>query len=396
MEYLTLRELLGKKVKKIKSGSELLLLYELYRYTEELLGKVLTIEDASVIKEVVEGEHFSYVYQNSPIELNSYDLDGKRLADYSSTERKYFKGDLSGIVFEKQTDEEWVYSYHTDTSANIVLNGYNRSAGYVSLYAMMLVTYYKKGKKPPKLVLKNLSYTQEEMEYVDILILRDYGNKLLENKVELEYSEDLVIQPEWESYLTYKKQLGFMLEESTRDEKYKYCKKEYAPGDVLLYYQTNKVVKSKSIRELKSCYLGVVRNITEHGLGLTYYTLMETYDTHRYRLKEAESNIETEGFKYTEEDYRLFPESDVVLDYMVTGFGDLFYKEDVYVMPLMDTNEVFTQYIKDKNGEIQEYKMGVIDLVYTVLEDRGVEYNKEKFKKMYFGRKKPMYDKIRV
>ena len=122
---------------------------------------VLTIEDTGN-KEVIQGEHFAYVYRNCDINLNYQ--RGESLADYSKTERKYFNGDLSGIVFEKQTDEEWVYSYHTDRSANIVLNGYNRSAGYVSLYAYMVVLSYKEGRKVPKLRLKNLSHKQEDME----------------------------------------------------------------------------------------------------------------------------------------------------------------------------------------------------------------------------------------
>lgn len=395
MQYITLEELTGLKVKKILSGSELLYLYELYKYCKQILNMVLTIEDAQVIKEVIQGEHFAYVYRNCDINLNYYPKEGESLADYSETERKYFNGDLSGIVFEKQTNEEWVYSYHTDRSANIVLNGYNRSAGYVSLYAYMVVLSYKEGRKVPKLRLKNLSHKQEEMEYLDILILRDYGNKFLKGKVEIEFSRDFVVQPEWEAYIMYNRQLGYMLKESSLAEKRKYMLKEFEVGDVVLYYQTDKTIKSKTIRKLVSCYPGVIRSIGDESFKITYYPLIENYLTRKIKLEEAQEKANIPGFKYTHEDFEMFPESEVILDYIDTGIDKLFYTEDSFIMKLRDGNDKFNIYLEDKEGQIQEVEVGTIDLVYTVFEDRGVKYNKTKFLKQYFPRgKEPIYTKI--
>ena len=62
METISLNELLGLKIKKIFSGSELMFLYELNRYSKEILKKELDLEDVSIVKELKKCDYFSYVY----------------------------------------------------------------------------------------------------------------------------------------------------------------------------------------------------------------------------------------------------------------------------------------------------------------------------------------------
>lgn len=396
MDYITLTELLGSKVRRIQSGSELLFVWELYKYSKELLDRVLTIEDAQVLKAVRDGEHFAYVYNNSELNLNYTPSENEILADYSETDRKYFKGDLSGIVFEKQTEEDWTYCYHTDKSANIVLYGYNRSAGYVSLYAYMVVKAYKEGKKVPKLILKNLSPKQEEQEYVDILILMNYGNQWLKDKVEIQFSKEVVVQPEWEAFIMYQRQLGNMLEETPLLKKIKYMTKHFVVGDVVLYYQTDKSIKSKSIRKLTNCFPAVITEINKNEFKLNYYPMIETFLTHKTRLEEVEQNSGIEGFKYTSYDYNNFPVCSVTLDYISTGIDILTYTEDSFILKLMKGTDTFPQYIKNSNGMTHIYDLDTINTIYAVFEDRKVEYLKERFLQLHFKREIPVYDEIRT
>ena len=191
METIRLSELLGKKFKKVCSGSEVILLYELSKYTKEILGKTLDFEDVQLVKELRVNEYYSYVYSKG-LNLNYTPLEHE-LVDITDISRKFFNSDLSGIVLQEQTDKQWVYNYRTNTRANLVLNQFNRSAGYVSLFAYMLVTYYKLGKKLPMLVLENTSPKQEEMEYVDILILQNFGNEYLKDKVKIIFSKAVVV-----------------------------------------------------------------------------------------------------------------------------------------------------------------------------------------------------------
>ena len=396
MDYITLTELLGYKVKKIQSGSELLFVWELYKYCKELLNKTLTIEDAQVLKAVREGEHFAYVYNNSDLNMNYTPGPNEILADYSETDRKYFKGDLSGIVFEKQTEEEWVYCYHTDKSANIVLYGYNRSAGYVSLYAYMVVKSYMESKKVPKLVLKNLSPKQEEQEYVDILILQNFGNKWLKDKVEIQFSKEVVVQPEWEAFIMYQRQLGNMLEEASSLQKYKYVMKNFVVGDVVLYYQTDKSIKSKSIRKLTNCFPAVITEINKNEIKIKYYPMIETLLTHKIRLQEVEQNCGIEGFKYSTNDYNNFPICTATLDYISTGIDILTYTEDSFILKLVNGVDKFPQYIQDSDGITRIYELDTINTIYAVFEDRKVEYDKERFLQLRFKKEVPVYDEVRM
>ena len=391
MELIRLSDLLGKRVKKVFSGSELLFLFELNKYSKELLNAELDLEGLQMVKELRKSDYYSYVYSRG-MNFNYIPMESE-LADTTEISRRFFNSDLSGVVFESQTDKKWVYNYRTNTRANLVLNQYNRSAGYVSLYAYMLVNSYKEGKETPLLVLENSSPKQEEFEYVDVLILKNFGNFFLKDKVEVIYSKEVVIQPEWEAYIAYHRQLGLMLAEITPTEKFKYMLKNFEYGDVVLYYETDKAIKSKSIRRLMNCYPAVIRCITKLGVELDYYPDITTDLTKRRELQRAEELCGGE-YKYSHEDYKRFPCCSVHLDFFDFGVDTLFYTEDKYILTPQNGTDTFKQHIKNKAGIEGVYEMDTLNTIYAVFEDRKVHYDKERFLEKYFKKEKPMYDEI--
>ena len=391
MDTIRLSELLGQRFKKVQSGSELIFLYELSKYTKEILGKTLDFEDIQLIKELKVNEYYSYVYSKG-LNLNYTPLESE-LVDIGDVSRKFFNSDLSGIVLAEQNDEKWVYNYRTNTRANLVLNQFNRSAGYVSLFAYMLVTYYKLGKKLPMLVLENTSPKQEEMEYVDILILQNFGNEYLKGKVEIKFSKDVVIQPEWEAYIIYHRQLGYMNAEVKAVDKFKYILKNYDIGDVVLFYETDKAIKSKTIRRLMNCHPGVITGITKNYVRVTYYPDVQTLLTTKRVLQNAEE-ICGGDFKYSPEDYSRFIVCDIKLDYFDMGIDTLFYTEDKYLLHPLNGTDTFKQHLVDKNGVEGVYEMDTLNTIYAVFEDRKVKYNKERFLSKYFKKEKPIYDVV--
>jgi hypothetical protein len=391
MEKIKLSDILGYRVKKVYSGSELLFIYEINKYTKEMLGKELDLEDLQMVKELRRSEYFSYVYSKG-MSFNYMPVDSE-LVDITEVSRKFFNSDLSGVVFATQTDKEWVYNYRTDTRANLVLNQYNRSAGYVSLFAYMLVTYYKLGKKLPMLVLENTSPKQEEMEYVDILILQNFGNEYLKGKVKIIFSKDVVIQPEWEAYIIYHRQLGYMNAEVKAVDKFKYILKNYDIGDVVLFYETDKAIKSKTIRRLMNCHPGVITGITRNYVRVTYYPDVQTLLTTKRVLQNAEE-VCGGDFKYSPEDYSRFIVCDIKLDYFDMGVDTLFYTEDKYLLHPLNGTDTFKQHLIDKNGVEGIYEMDTLNTIYAVFEDRKVKYNKERFLTKYFKKEKPIYDVV--
>ena len=392
MEKIKLSDILGFRVKKVYSGSELLFIYEINKYTKEMLGKELDLEDLQMVKELRRSEYFSYVYSKG-MSFNYMPVDSE-LVDITEVSRKFFNSDLSGVVFATQTDKEWVYNYRTDTRANLVLNQYNRSAGYVSLYAYMLVSFYKIGEKMPLLVLENTSPKQEEMEYVDVLILKNFGNEFLKNSVEVRYSKDVVIQPEWEAYIVYHRQLGLMNAEIKPLEKFKYITKNFNYGDVVLYYETDKAIKSKSIRRLMNCYPAVIRGISKMGISLEYYPDITTLLTKKRELQKAEELCGGE-YRYSHEDYNRFPCCTVNLDYFNFGVDALFYTEDKYILTPQNGTDLFKQYLVNKDGIEGVYELDTLNTIYAVFEDRKINYNKKEFLNKYFKKSKPVYDEIK-
>lgn len=391
MAKVKLSDLIGTNIKKVCSGSELMFLYELNKYSKELLDKEVDFGDIQIIKELHCNEYYSYVYSKG-LDFNYIPLD-EEIVDITEVSRKFFTSDLTGIVFEKKTAKEWIYDYNTDRTANLVLNKYNRSGGYVSLYAYMVVLFYQKGKAVPKLILQNTSPKQEELEYVDILILKNFGNCLLKNKVDIVYSKEVVIQPEWEAYITYNRQLGYMNHEIKLNDKIKYISKNFQVGDVVLYYRTEKAIKSKSIRKLLHCYPAVIRNITKTTIYLDYYPDITTKLTHRRELEQAEE-ICGGMFKYTSDDYNRFSVCSLSLEILNTGFDLLVYLEDEFLLTPQNGVDTFEQYIVNSKGVESIYILDTLNTIYAVFEDRGIEYNKERFLNRFFKKQKPVYDTI--
>lgn len=392
MAKITLNDLLKTKVSKIYSGSELIFLYELSKYCKEILNKDLVFPNITIVKELKKSVFCQYLYAkgfNLDFEMTSDDI-----GDLTDITRKFFNSDLSGIVFEKKDDDEWIYCYETDRDKNIILNRYNRSAGYVSLYAYMLVLSYKNKKKVPKLILRNSSMKQEEFEYVDVLILKYFGNKFLEDKVETIFSKDVVTQPEWEAYVVYHRQLGFMQKEYTAAEKFKYISKKFEVGDVVLYYKTDKAIKSKTIRRLESCHPAVITSIDKNNIKLVYYPDVTTLLTRRRLLERAEEACGGK-YKYSDSDFDRFAACTLTLDYFNIGVDLMLYQEDVFLFTPKNGVDKFEQFIVDKNGVEGSYWLDTLNTIYAVFEDRDISYNKKKFLDTYFKKTKPVYMQLK-
>lgn len=388
---LDIKELLGIEVNKIYSGSEIIFLYELYKYCKQLLNVELDFGSIELIDSLKVSPYYSYAYVKG-LNLN-LSLSNSELTDISLISRMFFEYDLGGVVFEKKTPTEWIYDYNTDRDANLVLNMYNRSAGYVSLYAYMVVSSYKDKKKVPLLILKNTSAKQEEYEYLDVLILSNFGNRFLKDKVKIYYSKETVNQPEWEAYIQYHRQIGLMQKESSVEEKRNYIRQHFIVGDVILYYKTERPVKSKSIRKLVSCFPAVITDIGETAIKIIYYPEITTKLTRARELQEAEEAFNGE-YQFTIEDYKKFLSCSVTLDYYSCGIDTFFFSEEEYLLTPMNGTDTFKQHLINKNGVESVYEMDTLNTIYTVFEDREVDYNKDRFLSTYFKDKVPMYDDI--
>lgn len=389
---LTIGELMGRRVRKIMSGSELLFAYELDKYANRMLGRRVSLSGCQILKNLLTGEDFSFVVNNG-LDVG-FVPQRNTLASYAVRSELYFTGTVDGVVFKEQSPERYVYDFDVNVFKNAVLHSYNRSMGYVSLFAYLVVKAYQEGNKVPELVIDQQNYAQLECEYVDLLILRDYGNKLLKGKVDIKMSPDVKIQPEWEALVTYNRQRGFMCREYTPAEKLRMLKKKFQVGDVVLLYTRTRGAKGKTINQLLSCYPAVIRGYDAHSVQLTYYPMIETELTHYLNLDFLEQQMENNKEFYSPEDYTRFTTCTETYDIYNLGIDLFTFIEEVFILTPFDDDGTF-QYVKMADGSYEHIHMGTLDSIYAVFEDRGIDYNKERFLELYFAGKTPIWEEYR-
>lgn len=386
----------GLELKKIETGSELLLAYELDKYAKVMLGKRLSLSGIEIAAELQSREHFSFVVTEG-LDVG-FIPSLKTLADLTKYPRLFFNGSVEGVEFRSRSDSEYVYAFD-DKSSNQVLHGENRSAAYVSLVAYLLVKSKRDGTPIPKLIIDHENYNHQEQEYDDLFVLILYGNQILKDIVELKYqyekNDKHRIQPEWEAFVAFHRQRGFMNREYTTTEKFEYLKENFEVHDVVLLYQLKKGPMSKTIYKVDSCYPAVIRYFDEHTIRLQYFPVVRTRLTHRMILDEvARSFEENQNSIYTFDDYNNFKDQVVTYSLTECGIEKYSFTELALIINVFDYDGSY-QYFQTDNG-IEKIWLQTPDTIFAVFEDRQVkEYNKEKFLQNYFysRNKKPIYDR---
>lgn len=386
---INLTELLPKRIRKIHTGSELLLAYELDKYAQIMLGQSVVV-DVTIAKELLDSEHFTYVVQNG-LDVG-FEVEASKLLDITKSLRHFFKDTVEGVKFTSESEEEVVYDFNFDRHANAVLHYDNRSAGYISLIAYLMVKAKAEGVATPKLRIAHADYNQSELEYVDLFVLKDYGNKIIEGLIEVEYSSSWGFQPEWEAFVIYNRQRGQMNRAYTVHEKFKHLRKNFEVGDVVLMYKRSKGSQGKTINKLKSCFPAVITYFDSQTIKLAYYPIVQTQFTRAMELSAVEDDLEAEGREalYTEEDYDRFDRPTITFNLTEVGVdGCTWVEQDFFIKPL-DFDGSY-QYFRTPTGLTHVF-ISTLDTIYSVFEDRGVKYNKEKFLAEHFNNRQPIYD----
>lgn len=403
MEICSINDLLpnGLKIKKITTGSELLLAYELDKYARLLLDKKLSLKGVTILKQLYSQAEFSFVVSHG-LDVGFEVVNKAESLMDLSTKRGFFFTDLvNGVEFKSKTDDEWVYEFNYNTRANKICYGMNRSAAYVSLVAYMIIDSIDRGVKCPKLIFDQATHAELALEYVDILILRDYGNKLLKDLVEIKFNKATGNQPEVEAFTLVNRQRGFMNREYTASEKYRFMKKHFEVGDVVLLYTRKKASKTKVIRMIDSCYPAIITGFTDKDVSLTYFPNTNTKTTHTIMLYDAEEeygeDARTKGL-ISDEDYTRFTVCPSTFNYIDLGVDLCTYLETKFIIRPVESDGTYQFFHTDKGYD--RVFLNTIDTIYALFEDRGLWYDeasKERFVNKYFTEKgkEPVYDSYR-
>ena len=381
---MNIAEVWGKpQLKRIMSGTELLLAYETDKYMKYYEGEGVELGDITILKKLQKSEHYAFVRKQGYIKGGVEDVDDNILTLYNP--KFYFEDRIRDIDI-LMTEDKYVFNWQSDTQKNLIMHGMNRSAAYISLFALVLVQNYIR-KEHKTLVIQQGNYVEADKEYDDILILKEYGNKLFDDSdLKIESSLGKIKETECSAYFTYQQQLGFMRGKVSNAVKYKYAMRKVKEGDVLLYYKRNK----GEIPE--HCFPAVVENVTEYGLSFIYYPIVETLLTRKMKLLRLKK--EEEDLAYSLEDYMSYQGCRVTESWDNIGFLETTYDEDVFMLqPFRDDNTI--QYFRVSETQVAGVECDTIETIYAVFEDRGIKYNKKDFMEKYFKGIEPKFDIVR-
>lgn len=370
-----------KEVKKFQTGSELLLALEMSKVLQSMKGDIITIEGCTIDKALIGREYFNHcVREGLAVNAEYAEMAG------SEVNQSFFSKDIRDVKFLSQTDEVWEYAHKASDFTNRVIMKEEVRGGkaYVALMAYVIIYNYINNKRVKLLINQG---NVQEFEYDELIILKNYGNKLLESDdvLELHFDDKYA---EWEAYRVLHMQRGMMCREYSANEKYKACKKLYEVGDIVLRYEKKKGGKTTNNPKLASCYPAVIKGISTKGLELAYYPLIETKLTRLRNIEKARSDM------YNIVDKETFTVCNETLEWRSVGIGGMTFDEKVFITDVM-TDDGTYQVLSD--GEKEELVfLNTAETIYAVFRDRGVECNIQKFKKTFFSGRTPKYDEYRV
>ena len=375
-----LSEILGKPIKRICTGSELLLAWALNKYSKVYLQEEVTLDGLVLLKRLQYSEQFAFlVSQKYPV--GAY--DEKCLCRFNP---KRFCGE--GIIKDITLTEEngcYIFNWQASAANRIAFHAMNRASAYVELLAYVIVMNYK-NKTAKKLIIEQGNYTEETDEYSNLLILKEYGNRIAENLLELHSNVYHFKESECQAFYAYYKQRGYMLNKISTAVKYDYAKKNLAVGQVFLLYKRYK-------GEMTCCYPAVIQEITDKGIRFTYYSVVETKLTRRVKLEKVREK-HGDLSVYDREDFEAFHSKTMELLWDEVGVDVCAFDENFLLMPLMDADGT-KQAFRLSDDTVTVLFLNTIETVYAVFENRGVKYDKQWFLTKYFPNgAKPIYDKI--
>lgn len=375
---------LGKCIQEIKTGSELLLFAECQRYLASY-GEKLEC-DIAVDKRLYDSEYACYLIEKGVI-VNF-------TCNRQSTSSDFYIDSVDSVEFRELSNEEWIFNYMDNPIANKAVCGRNRSKAYVSLLAYFLV-YRAMTDAKPVLHIAQSNIPASNCEYVELMILQTYGNKLITPDVmflEMLNSNGKGSHPAWEADVIWHRQLGEMCRAYGSDEKYKYAHSKFSVGDVVLLYKRDKgSAQDNKIRGLVSCAIAIIESISNTGVSMRVFPAVETVLTTRRSIDEAGGR--DKGSVWSIEDYRSFQVVNKSISWSDIGVDGMLWDEIYFITEVIDTDGSY-QDIMTEEG-VQTKFLSTPETVYAVFENRKVTYDKDRFLAKYFNGVSPYYDSVR-
>lgn len=316
-------------------------------------------------------------------------VDGFKPQPYN--ESMFCDDDVSSVEFRREVNEsgntEWVFDFGLGGNSFVLLR---RAKGiYLNIFCFMVVEDWFSGERN----ILHYKMTEDMVSaYKCLLPLIYYGSKLAEGRLIIDAR---MVQPDWLAYTTVLKQRGYMVSKSSNVEKYEYFKEHFKNGDLIFLYERKKgSEQDDKVRVLIGCQIATVWGASPSGLVLKVYPQAETWLQQKIRMDDAKAH----GQEVIPDEYNNFYMLRKSFDWSDMGVDFMLYDEDNFVMDLQSGDIGYATMIVPVGDEfvLQDCKLSVFEAVYAYAENRGIEYNKERFLEKYFPDSVPLYDRYRV
>ena len=357
----------GKKIEVIQTGTECDFIGNLAYFYKKLLGEDVELDVA--INPLIGAD-----YINRMLDLGVVAADRVKQGYKYSLFRRNPEVVTSFVI--KQSPTDWYFDIHFSTFDNTTVTESNGN-GYIPLIAYFLINKLLDNSKG-KLHLQTRGKAGDSISYMQVVILMCYGNKLGKDLVEIENCE--LGQAEWTAYTVMQQQYNRMLRSATNHEKYEWLIEQgVQSGDILLLYTIGSAEGNR--RELQSCKIAIVRALSDCKIDLDVIGSSELV------LTQIERVSQTDFKDRTYEDYTRFYRNETTYNLGSVGVEYLTFEEDVMLMlPMHDDSSVQVMIVPTDSGswELGHVELDTIETIYAVLENRRINYNKERFLSKYF------------
>ena len=395
--------------KKLLTGSEVLLATYLDQHCKAYLGTDFGIEDISIDKRIhLKSSEMAFAISHG-LTMKPECLEARKLADKNSQTNlsltQFYANSVEMQDFASISNGEFVFKFESQIGHLTKFYENKIATAYVSLFAFVLVQSYIQ-KQKFRLVIDNSGLTPRDGMYNHLYILRDYGNKLLDDSnFSLAFNPvGMTCQLDFLAFRGYQSQRGYMRGETKPLSKFQVCSRLWQVGDAVLVYSKANANKKNVNHPITRCVIGVIRGYDKNGVTVEKYVNINTRLSLIHEVNEKMAiaggkGAYTKGGKarsvYTEADKHRFDSFVSHYSWDSIGIDVATYNEGVFLLSVIQEDGTY-QWFKNEEGQDVKLWLSTPDTVYAVLSDWGVKFNKERFIKAHFAPygKTPVYDTL--
>lgn len=374
-------------ITKIETPAELYYIACLAKYLDKE-GIDLSLSGVD-ISEMNETYYYPYLvlYKNNIIDCKiEGTLPTETKYEYDFTEKE--------VVYKSKNPSEWVFDLVTDESYKNrrIFKCLHANKVYVNFLAYITVNRLVYG-VPKKMVFDfrvadvYIQKTKNNWDICDLYLLDSYTTALDDwVDILLPSSNLAVAQLGYESFynnVVYRQGVTDFIPVS---DKLKLFSKQFKVGDVVFLYKRSKGRAEDTNKTIESCQIAIVEAYDTREVKLLRLSGCETPLTVKKRIEAMPPKVQN---MYSNDYHLKMNTISGSYSWIDVGVENLLFLEEYFITDLNCNDS--TRLWFEKNGEEILLELDCADAVYAILSEYNIDFNKERFKKLYFSNRVSRY-----